>query len=236
MQDRSNMSERSRATLLKLCDLHPEFLSVSAVRFRVAEIAARSGISSQKRLAEEPWRHDPLRVGPPRGGNPLRAGPPYRPVPNPFPNNPYGDPRYPDFGAEPDPGTSGIFVSASHVLTLLAAQTTCSRRRLATTMTATSSRFPCIPANRFLACLIRVAVASAGDPASIHRRRRDSTRTLNATATPWGCRRVVASGACRRQGRLTRAVVDVLAGVGLVVRAIYKRAVAKWGAIVCVCV
>ncbi len=50
-QDHSTMSERNRATLLKLCDLHPEFLSVSAIRSRVEQVAARTGISSQKRLA-----------------------------------------------------------------------------------------------------------------------------------------------------------------------------------------
>lgn len=91
------LAEKNRAVLLKLCDLHPEFLSVSAVSSRSKDIALRCGIVSGKRPAvvaeDDDGARNPLRVGPPRG--------PRRPAqPNPY---------YPDLGGydpfarEPDP-------------------------------------------------------------------------------------------------------------------------------------
>ena len=77
------LSDKQRDTLIKLCDLHAEFLSLSAVIGRVKDLT--------KRPEPEP-RRDPLRMD-----DPLRVGPPRRPGFNPGPN-----PMDP-FGREPEP-------------------------------------------------------------------------------------------------------------------------------------
>lgn len=89
-----------RDQLLKLCHLHPEFLSMSAVLARIRAVENRA----------QPPRpmHDPLRIG---GGGPGRMPP--MPMPQPGgglrdPFNPGFHPGQPDFyygpgGAEPDP-------------------------------------------------------------------------------------------------------------------------------------
>lgn len=69
--DTKAISENRKKTLLKLCDLHPEFLSIAAVSGQIKEVLKRNGKEDRG-----PYQgRDPLRVYPDERRDPLRVYP-----------------------------------------------------------------------------------------------------------------------------------------------------------------